>query len=364
MRFIKKGLLLTLLLAVIVIAETYVVVQELLHSRDDDFALDSVEITIPARQVSIAPFIFENSSTTNLSNPLEENLIKNSADSLENIIAQTKSLQKKEQKQPQTTTSVKEESVSNPQISQTVAVVTPTPVAPTDATPEKRGSVMVAIVIDDMGVSQPHTKDIISLAQPMTTAFLTYGAANKTQAEAAQKAGFEVILHTPMMPSVPADLAPITLSPEMGEDRIKTEFNKMLARYDGVGMRGINNHMGSKMTEDAKSLGYVMEILHQRNMYFLDSKTTAKSVGKQVAEQYGVPYIARDVFLDNEDNYGYIMQQLQKTEKIAHMRGYAVAIGHPHTQTYRALKDWTKNLGSRHIKLVHLGDLVREVNKK
>ena len=193
---------------------------------------------------------------------------------------------------------------------------------------------------------------------------MTYGAANRKQVKEAKEKGFEVMLHVPMMPHIKADLAPITLSPDMQEDEIKNDFVQMLDRYKGLGMKGINNHMGSLFTENEKSLGYVMQILKDRNMFFLDSKTTSKSVGAKVAAEYGVPYIARDVFLDNENDYSYIMRQLRQTEKIAHMRGYAVAIGHPRTQTYLALRDWMKELPERKIRLVRLGDLVREVNQK
>ena len=226
------------------------------------------------------------------------------------------------------------------------------------------GSVMVAVVIDDMGVSVPHTRDILSLERPVTASFLTYGAANRKQVREAKDKGFEVMLHVPMMPHIKADLAPVTLSPDMSESEIRNDLAQMLDRYKGLGMRGINNHMGSLFTEDAKSLGYVMQELKERNLFFLDSKTTAKSVGEKTAAEYGVPYIARDVFLDNENDYNYIMKQLRQTEKIAHMRGYAVAIGHPRTQTYLALRDWMKELPERKIRLVRLGDLVREVNKK
>ena len=172
------------------------------------------------------------------------------------------------------------------------------------------------------------------------------------------------MLHVPMMPHAKADLAPVTLSPNMSESEIKGDFIAMLDRYKGLGMKGINNHMGSLFTEDAKSLGYVMQILKDRGLFFLDSKTTSKSVGAKVAAEYGVPYIARDVFLDNENDYDYIMKQWHLTEKIAHMRGYAVAIGHPRSKTYLALRDWMNGLSDRKIRLVRLGDLVREVNKK
>jgi polysaccharide deacetylase 2 family uncharacterized protein YibQ len=81
-------------------------------------------------------------------------------------------------------------------------------------------------------------------------------------------------------------------------------------------------------------------------------------VCKRVAADYGVPYIARDVFLDNENDYNYIMGQLKQAEKIALKYGQAVAIGHPHSQTIRALQDWLPTVEQKGITLVHVSDLV------
>ena len=223
--------------------------------------------------------------------------------------------------------------------------------------------ILVAIVIDDIGLNRSLTKRIANIKKPITTALLPYGASDKTQAEMLQKSGKELILHTPMLPHVVADLAPVTLSPEMGRIEIQEELIKMFNRFDGVDIVGINNHMGSLFTEKKQAMGYVMEVLRHRKIYFLDSKTTPKSVGKEMAHEYNVPYISRDVFLDNVNDYDYIMKQLKEVEKIAYKKGYAVAIGHPHSQTLNALEDWLKEVENRGIKLVLLSDIVKKINK-
>lgn len=222
---------------------------------------------------------------------------------------------------------------------------------------------LIAVVIDDMGINRKRTLDIISLQAPLTSSFLTYGQTLDKFAASAEAAGHEIMIHAPMEPKVKANLAPDTLMADMTEEQIEQRFEEMLAKFNDIKVSGINNHMGSKFTEDKERLGYVMNILKQRGMFFLDSKTTAKSKGKELAEVDGVDYAARDVFLDNENDYAYIMKQLEKTEKIARKKGFAVAICHPKSQTYLALKDWLDTLPDKGVKLVHVSEIVAATNK-
>ncbi|MBQ9271593.1 MAG: divergent polysaccharide deacetylase family protein [Alphaproteobacteria bacterium] len=224
------------------------------------------------------------------------------------------------------------------------------------------GKAQIAVIIDDVGLSVPFTNQLVQIKEPVTVAFLPYGASNKAQVLKLKNAGFEVMLHAPMMPHVRASLAPNTLSPKMSKSEIKTMFTAMLERFADTGIVGANNHMGSAFTEDAEAMSVVIEQLKAENMFFLDSKTSSKSVAKSVCRKLGVPYIARDVFLDNEKDYTKIMQQFAVTERIAKKRGYAVAIGHPYKQTLQALKDWENNLNSRGIELVPLSYLVQKNN--
>lgn len=222
----------------------------------------------------------------------------------------------------------------------------------------------VAIVIDDMGVSAKHTRDMISIKAPLTSSFLTYGNNLKEFYEAAKYAGHEIIMHTPMEPKVEADLAPDTLRVQMSDEEIREGFLKMLSKFEDVDLKGINNHMGSRFTESAAKLDVVMSVLKEKGLFFLDSKTSQYSQGREVAQMEGVQYITRDVFLDNENDYQYVMNQLQQTETIALKNGYAVAIGHPKDATYKALKDWLQTLEDKGLKLVHLSKMIELQNKK
>ena len=122
--------------------------------------------------------------------------------------------------------------------------------------------------------------------------------------------------------------------------------------------------MGSKFTEDKRAMGDIMKILKAHDLFFLDSKTTAKSVGGEVAKKYGVKYATRHVFLDNNNEKKYILGQLKQAEKIANKNGYAVAIGHPKSQTYAALKEWLPTLDAKGLKLVHMSEIVELRNKE
>lgn len=134
----------------------------------------------------------------------------------------------------------------------------------------------------------------------------------------------------------------------------------MLQKFKNV--RGINNHMGSQFTEDKRRMNYVMDVLRDNNLFFLDSKTSAQSVGRSVAREKRVAYAHRHVFLDNENRIDYVNKQLRLAENIARRNGYAVAIGHPKSATYQALKEWLPRLPERKIKLVHMSEIVKVLN--
>lgn len=219
-------------------------------------------------------------------------------------------------------------------------------------------NVYVSVVIDDMGISPNHTKEILSIKAPLSSSFLTYGQNLEEYTKEAVEAGHEILVHVPMEPKVAADLAPDTLMVSMTDDEIRAAFSEMLAKFDGIDIKGVNNHMGSLFTESAPKLDVIMEILKQKGLYFLDSKTTEYSRALDVASLDGVPYISRDVFLDNDNDYEKIMVQFEEVERIAEKTGFAVAICHPKSQTYLALKDWVETLKDKNIKLIHVSEMI------
>lgn len=225
----------------------------------------------------------------------------------------------------------------------------------------KSKQIKIAIVIDDMGISRKRTKDIASLEYPITAAFLTYAPALKEQIEWSKQAGQEIMAHIPMQPLASQNTSPDMLKVNMKSEDIAKNFVAMLAKFSSI--KGVNNHMGSRFTQDNAGMEMVMKELKKKNMFFLDSKTTPKSVARNAAKKHAVAYIERDVFIDNEDNFLYIMKQLKLAESVAQKHGYAVAIGHPKSQTYLALKAWLPTLQAKGITLVPLSKIVDKSHK-
>lgn len=219
---------------------------------------------------------------------------------------------------------------------------------------------VIAIVIDDMGVSHRRTANISSLDYPLTSSFLTYVSNLRPQIAAAERAGHEIIAHLPMEPKASMNVSPDVLTVKMNEKQVAEGLNGMLDKFPGIA--GVNNHMGSRFTEDPVRMDVVMKELEKRGLFFLDSKTTPHSAGEKAAKGNRVRYVSRNVFLDNEDKFDYVMRQLRQTEAIARKNGYAVAIGHPKEQTYNALKVWLPTLKSRNLRLVHLSEIVKALN--
>lgn len=218
--------------------------------------------------------------------------------------------------------------------------------------------IRIAVVIDDMGASPLRTKEIIALKAPLTSSFVTFAPQLKKQTEQARQSGHELMIHVPMQPKSKIFVSDDVLTVDMTQQQIKERFSKMLDKFDHV--VGVNNHMGSLYTEYGDKLAPIMKLLADHHLFFLDSKTTPFSKGEKIAEQYNVPSVHRHVFLDNENNLEYILRQLEKAEDIARKNGYAIAIGHPKTQTSKALEAWLKTLPQKEIKLVHLSQIVED----
>lgn len=214
----------------------------------------------------------------------------------------------------------------------------------------------VVIVIDDMGISQKRTADIVSLKYPLTTAFLTYGRNLEQQIQNSVAAGQEIMLHTPMEPFSKAEVAPDVLTTKMTNAEIQQNLKIMLKKFPNI--RGINNHMGSKLTEDYGRMKAVMAVLKERGLFFLDSKTSPKSRAEKAAADAGIQYAHRHVFLDNSNDKAYVLGQLAKAESLARKNGYVIAIGHPKTETYAALKEWLPKLKKKGLQLVHLSRVI------
>ncbi len=215
---------------------------------------------------------------------------------------------------------------------------------------------IIAIVIDDLGLNRPNTAKLNDLPSPLTLAFLPYAGRIEAQADAAHAAGHELLLHLPMEPVGSDWPGPDALTTKLDQEEFVGRLEKNLDRFEGF--VGINNHMGSKLTADSSRMDIVMRELRKRDVLFLDSKTSARSIAGQLAGRNGVPNTTRDVFLDHVIDPGAIRRQLALTETIARRSGSAVAIGHPHSTTIQALREWLPSLEERGFVLAPISAVV------
>ena len=226
------------------------------------------------------------------------------------------------------------------------------------AMPEIRGRPMVALVIDDAGVDRKRTERAMRLPPLVTMSFLPYAPEVARQVQEAQERGHEIIVHVPMEPeNGNVDPGPNALRVGDSNAEILRRLDWSLSRFSGY--VGINNHMGSKFTQDAQAMRSVLEALKARGLLFLDSRTTPASVGAKLARELGLPTLERDVFLDNVDSREAVAARLAEVARTARRDGYVIAIGHPRDATLDVLERWTRDAESEGLALVPLSAVMR-----
>jgi len=228
------------------------------------------------------------------------------------------------------------------------------------AAPPTGGKPMIAIVLDDVGLNRPQSRRAVALPGPITLSFLTYAEDLPKQTAAARSAGHELMLHVPMEPMESSvSPGPEALTVAANATELQRRLNWGLGRF--TGFVGINNHMGSRFTQDADGMSVVVAELKRRGLLFLDSVTTGKTVGTAVASRYGVPFARRDVFLDHKMDAASVRASLEQLEHKARAQGYAVGIGHPHENTIDVLQAWLPTMEARGFALVPLTAIVKRL---
>jgi polysaccharide deacetylase 2 family uncharacterized protein YibQ len=215
----------------------------------------------------------------------------------------------------------------------------------------------IALVIDDLGHSVADLETVEHLGVPLSYAVLPYEEETEQVVSALHEQGAEVLLHLPMEPANGEDPGPGALRLGMTPEQIR---HLTLAALRAVpGAVGVNNHMGSGLSADERSMKTILGLLSGRGLFFLDSRTSARSVGYKVAIGLGVPAAERQVFLDPDTRPEAIREQFHRLLGLARTRGAAVAIGHPHPETLAVLADEipkAKALGYEFVPVSYLLD--------
>ncbi|QSP96408.1 divergent polysaccharide deacetylase family protein [Marinobacter salinisoli] len=189
----------------------------------------------------------------------------------------------------------------------------------------------IAIIIDDMGYNREQGERLANLEQPLTLAFLPFRRHTVALAELAHSRNKEIMLHAPMANTRNFALGPGGLTSDMDEASIATTLRRSLQAIPHV--RGVNNHMGSLLTQQLELMDWVMKELEKYPVYFVDSRTIATSIAGDVAQAYQIPSMTRDIFLDHEQSEEFVDRQFRKLIQRARENGTAIGIGHPHKVT-------------------------------
>jgi len=198
----------------------------------------------------------------------------------------------------------------------------------------------VALIMDDMGYSLDTIYDILSLEEPITVAIIPFSPLGEQTAQIAHQNGLEILLHLPLesINNIEANNSiEGIISTDMGEQEIITLVERNLDQVPYIS--GVNNHMGSKVTPNESLMQTILQRLKQRNLFFIDSRTTGKSVAYDVAIQLEIPTAQRHVFLDSELDEDYIREKLIELFILAQKKGEAVGICHPLPETLKVLKE-------------------------
>ena len=217
----------------------------------------------------------------------------------------------------------------------------------------------MAIILDDVaGDDSPTSIDsIFALHYPLTLSVLPNHAHSAQIAEEAHQHGYQVMLHLPMQAVGAEKPESSELRPGMTSPEVAAELNAMLATVPYSA--GVNNHQGSLATSNPQLMNELMPLLRGRNLFFIDSRTTTATVAFDTARSDGVRTAFRNVpFLDDVRDVTAIRHQLSLAFKDAKEKGEAIAIGHPHPETLRALADMLPEAQANGIRLVHASDLV------
>lgn len=230
-------------------------------------------------------------------------------------------------------------------------------VASSDNSPSTKPA-QLAIIIDDLGYNLRLGQRTVDLPGAFTIAVLPFTPHSRELAERAHERGKEIMLHAPMSNHHHLPLGRGGLVTGMQHAEFLAVLRQNLASIPHI--KGVNNHMGSLLTEQAEPMAWLMAELKQRQLYFVDSRTSAQTQALIMAEQAGLPSRRRDVFLDDIKDQHVIYQQLLLALQKARQQGSAIAIGHPYPETLRVLEQIQPLLNQYRVKLVSASALMSQ----
>ena len=215
----------------------------------------------------------------------------------------------------------------------------------------------IAIIIDDIGHNRSAGERAIDIQ-----AHLTFAVIPKTQHAArlaiyAQNAGKEVMLHLPMESNLNQPLGGLALTSGLSEKDVAMVVDQAVRLVPFAS--GVNNHMGSALTEEPQAMVWLMRAIKRHKLFFVDSRTTHKTVASQIALEQDIQTASRDVFLDNDQSLYGIDKEFRRLLTLAKQRKTAIAIGHPYPSTLQYLEHAIPMLKREGVRLISVSEILK-----
>jgi polysaccharide deacetylase 2 family uncharacterized protein YibQ len=219
------------------------------------------------------------------------------------------------------------------------------------------GRVMIGLIIDDLGNGRKAGLEAVNLPGPLAYSILPHTPYGKMLAERAHAQDKEVMLHLPMQSLHDNPLGEGGLKLTMTRRELQHTVRGGLSAVPHV--VGINNHMGSLLTQQPEQMGWLMHELQKREgLFFIDSRTTKRTIARLVAQQFNIPTHNRDVFLDHEQTPEAIRFQFRRLLVLAKRNGGAIGIGHPYPETLAVLRNELSRAESKGFDLIPIREIM------
>ncbi len=215
----------------------------------------------------------------------------------------------------------------------------------------------IAVVVDDCGYDLDPLESLTSLPIDMSFSIIPFKTNSSATLKLIIRNGQLPMLHLPMEPmdaSAASENKMVTVT--MTKEEVQKFTEEAIASLPGV--KGVNNHQGSRATSNTATMGAVLEVLHSRGLFFLDSRTIASSVAYKVARQLDVSTGRNSLFLDNSSNVASIKKQIWAAANIANKYGSVIVICHARPATAQAWVEIYKDVQQAGITFVPVTDLL------
>ncbi|MAI13799.1 MAG: hypothetical protein CMM15_07265 [Rhodospirillaceae bacterium] len=223
----------------------------------------------------------------------------------------------------------------------------------------------IALIISNLGLSDTYTKATLELLpEDITLSFSHVAPRLKSWVREARQKGHEILLDIPMEPigfpkNDPGRATLLTSSNEVENLNRLEHIMKQAGGY--VGLLGT---LGTKFMLHSETFLPVLRSIKQRGLIYVDSRSTSRSLGPELASSIQLPKAFNNVFVDKEPSQEKIKNKLDELERIALKRRFAVGIAQPLPITIEILSQWTKGLKTKQIALAPITAIVDKQSQR